>query len=140
MFERKKVISYESIFWRISGMRSIREYEILKRAEGAEISVYEMRFGSGRDMERHLMKRMLYPDEKLLELLNMCEVCRWDGFHGKHPKGVRDGIMFSFRAEINGGESIRAEGSENFPKHFREYRREIDRLLFEESAGGDCCG
>ena len=58
---------------------------------------------------------------------------KWDGFHGKHPRGVLDGDMFSFEAVINDGETIHADGSANFPKRFREFCRAVYQLLDEDN-------
>ena len=67
--------------------------------------------------------------EEFIEFLNFCNFGNWNGFYGKHPKNVRDGIMFNITAVINNGETFRAEGSENFPKGYRDFIKELDRLL-----------
>ena len=131
MFEKKTIISYESIYMRISGMRLTQEYEILHKDSGSEISDYWMRCASSGGMERELQRRVFCSDSQMLELLNQCDILKWDGFHGKHPRGVLDGEMFSFEATVNGGETIRADGSANFPKNFREFRRAVDQMLSE---------
>ena len=131
MFEKKTIISYESIYMRISGMRLTQEYEILHKDSGSEISDYWMRCASSGGMERELQRRAFCSDSQMLELLNQCDILKWDGFHGKHPHGVLDGEMFSLHAVVNDGENIRAEGSANFPKNFREFRRTIDHWLSE---------
>ena len=131
MFEKKTIISYESIYMRISGMRLTQEYEILHKDSGAEISDYWMRCASSGVMERELQRRAFCSDSQMLELLNQCDILKWDGFHGKHPRGVLDGEMFSFEATVNGGETIRVDGSANFPKYFREFRRAVDQMLSE---------
>ena len=131
MFEKKTIASFESIFMRISGMRLTQEYEILLKDSKAEISDYWMYCASGGGMERKLKRRTTCPEEQMLELLNQCDILKWDGFHGKHPRGVLDGEMFSFEATVNGGETIRADGSANFPKYFREFRRAVDQMLSE---------
>ena len=64
-----------------------------------------------------------------LELMNTCGVICWDGFHGKHPKNVKDGIMFDFRATVNDGQEIHADGSENFPKGYHDFVRELNKIL-----------
>ena len=133
MFDKARVESYDSVFWRISGMRGSREYEIVNQGDTAEISEYEMRCASGGGMEKKLIRQVLCPNSQILELLNSVEMMKWDGFNGKHPRGVRDGEMFSFRATVNGGTDIRAEGSENFPKGFREFRSAVGTLLSESS-------
>jgi len=58
----------------------------------------------------------------------------WNGFEGKHPFGVKDGEMLSFRAVVNDGKIIKANGSENFPKNFNEFRKEINRILSENNS------
>ena len=54
---------------------------------------------------------------------------KWNGFHGKHPRNVRDGEMFTFAAVVNEGEKISADGSENFPKNYRELKERLHVLL-----------
>ncbi len=129
--KEKNITSYESVFMRISGMRLTQEYEIMPKDSGTEISDYWMRCVSGGGMERELQRRAFCPDSQMLEILNQCNILKWDGFHGKHPRGVLDGEMFSFRAIVNGGEIIQADGSANFPKNFREFRRAVDQMLSE---------
>ena len=129
IFEKKRIISFESISWRISGMRITREYEIIRRGNEAEISEYEMRCVTGGGMERCPERSALIPYDKMVELLNSYEAIKWDGFHGRHPRGVLDGETFSFEAIINDGVNIRAGGSANFPKHFREFCRAVYELL-----------
>lgn len=131
MFEKKTIASYELIFLRLSGMRLTQEYEIIPKDSGAEISDYRMCINKAGDWERVLERRVYCPEDQMLELLNRFNVWKWDGFHGKHPHGVLDGEMFSFRATVNNGETIHAEGSANFPKNFHEFHRGIDRLLSE---------
>ncbi len=65
----------------------------------------------------------------MISLLNATDIIRWDGFHGKHPRGVRDGIMFTFSASVNGGRTVRADGSANFPKGYRELVRTLNAML-----------
>ena len=69
--------------------------------------------------------------QTMIELMNTCGILRWDGFHGKHPKNVSDGIMFCFEATVNGGQMIRAEGSANFPKGYHKFVRALDAMLAE---------
>ena len=133
IFEKKKIVSFERVFWRISGMRITREYEIVRRDDKAEIYEYEMRYITGGGMERFPERSAIISSDQMIELLNTYEVIKWDGFHGKHPRGVLDGDMFSFEAVINDGETIHADGSANFPKRFREFCRAVYQLLDEDN-------
>ena len=102
----------------IRGMRGGCVY----RLEGGELCRYrEKSFG---DLE---LEGKAACD--LVSLMNTCEVFRWDGFHGKHPRGVSDGDMFDFKAEVNGGVRIYACGSANFPKGYRELVRAFGEML-----------
>ena len=74
--------------------------------------------------------------QTMIELMNTCGILRWNGFHGKHPKNVSDGIMFRFEATVNGGQEIFADGSENFPKGYREFVRALNSMLAESE--NDC--
>ena len=81
---------------------------------------------------KRIMPRAKGSADRILKLLNDCELISWDGFHGDHPKDVKDGIMFSLKATVNGNRNIRAEGSENFPKHFRELWKGMDAILRDQ--------
>ncbi|MBR0146861.1 MAG: hypothetical protein IJM25_09390 [Eubacterium sp.] len=131
MFKKPPITAYTSLSWNISGMRVTREYEILHKGEDTEVSEYELRCVTGGGRERQLLRRVLCTEQRMLELLNAFDIMKWDGFHGKHPRGVLDGEMFTFRATVNDGVSIRAEGSANFPKGFREFRSAVHLLLEE---------
>lgn len=95
-----------------------------------EITEYWIYYTSGKN-ERRPKRIAVCSEEEMLRLLNECEVMKWDGFHGKHPIGVKDGEMLSFTAIVNDGQTVKAEGSENFPKHFREFRNNIFKMLSE---------
>ncbi|MCR5149223.1 MAG: hypothetical protein K6C35_09705 [Eubacterium sp.] len=129
VFRIKKIDSFEKIEWNISGMRITRKYEIINKGDEAEVSEYEMHCVTGGGMEPHLERRVLCPNEKILEILNSVEAVKWDGFHGKHPRGVLDGETFSFEAVIDNNQTIKAGGSANFPKHFRDFERAVYELL-----------
>ena len=73
--------------------------------------------------------------QTMIELMNTCGILWWDGFHGKHPRSVKDGTMFIFKATVNGGQEIFADGSENFPKGYREFVRALNSML--EESGND---
>ena len=136
LFDSKKnesITSYEKVFWRISGMRCTDEYEIISKDGNAEITEYRMYCASGGGMERRPERSVTVSDEEMIKLFNDCQILKWDGFHGKHPKNVRDGEMFTFSATVNEGRTIQADGSANFPKYFREFRNEIYKMLSEGS-------
>jgi hypothetical protein len=126
----KKIEAFTRILLRTSGMRFTEEQEILMVGEEAQVSLYGIRYSKDGD-ERVLEERVLCSPERVLELLDRCGVLKWDGFWGAHPKGVRDGIMFSLKAEVNGGQVISAEGSENFPRHYREFTDGLREILRE---------
>lgn len=114
-------------------MRGTREYEIIDHGESSEVAEYGIYYRKPED-ERRLERRAVCPTSQILELLNACHIPGWNGFEGRHPKGVHDGEMFSFTATVNGSEKIKASGSENFPKHFREFRRAVGEILNAQTA------
>ena len=124
----EKITSFERITLHISGMRFRSEYEILMKGTQAEITQYSIRCSKDGD-EKVPEKSALCSKYEMLDLLNKCSLLSWDGFHGKHPKGVKDGIMFSLQAVLNGGKTIKAEGSENFPRHYRDFTDGLYSLL-----------
>ena len=123
-----KITSFEIVTLRLSGMRFTTEYEIVMKSKKAEVTEYEIRYEKNGDKRVPESKTVCSPD-RVLKLLNDCELLTWDGFVGNHPKDVRDGIMFSLKATVNGSRKIYAHGSENFPEHFREFWNGLDAIL-----------
>ena len=124
----EKIESFEIVTLRLSGMRFTVEYESVMQGKKAEVTEYEIRYEKKED-KRVPERKTVCSADKVLTLLNDCELVSWDGFVGNHPKDVKDGIMFSLKAAVNGGRKISAHGSENFPKHFREFRDGLNNLL-----------
>ena len=133
MFKRKTISTFSEIELKIMGMRMTEVYRIVCNGDLSELSMYYERY-TGKKDEYDLIKSASCSTEAILELLNRCNIAKWDGFFGKNPIGVRDGYMFDFTAQID-GESVRASGSNNYPKNYREFRDEIIRLLNEQTDG-----
>ena len=53
----------------------------------------------------------------------------------QHCALAQQGIMFDFRATVNDGQEIHAEGSENFPKGYHDFVRELNKILTEHKDG-----
>ena len=126
-----RINTFDMITLRMSGMRFVTEHEIVMRDGTAEVSLYGIRYGQNKD-ERILEERTVCDQSIVLELLNDCGLLSWDGFHGSHPKCVKDGIMFTLKATVNDGKTIYATGSENFPRHFRDFTDGLYKLLKAE--------
>lgn len=123
------ISSFEIVTLRLSGMRFTNEYEIVMKDQEAEVVEYEIRYRKEEGKTRVPVSKAVCSADRMLTLLNDCELISWDGFHGAHPKDVRDGIMFSLKATVNGARKIEADGSENFPNHFRELWNGLDNIL-----------
>ena len=95
----------------------------------AEVAKYGIRYTDGED-KRIVELKNTCEKERILKLMNDCDLLSWDGFVGQHPKDVLDGIMFTMNAIIN-GKKIHATGSENFPKHYREFTDGLFQILKE---------
>lgn len=130
----RAITTFERITLRLSGMRGVTEYEIVGKDGRAEVSQYGIRFSRGED-SRVLERRALCDENTVLTLLNDCRLLSWDGFDGPHPKGVLDGTMFTLQAVVNGDQKISAQGSENFPRHYREFRDGLHQILEQQN---DC--
>ncbi|MBS7262510.1 MAG: hypothetical protein KIG36_02760 [Eubacteriales bacterium] len=126
---KKEIISFEIVTLSLSGMRGKVEYEIIARSPRAEVSYYTYRCAKNGGFERKPEERALCDEATILKLLNDCDLLSWDGFHGKHPRDVLDGTMFRLTATLNDGQTVRADGSQNFPKHFREFRDGLYAIL-----------
>ena len=127
----EKITSFEIVTLRLSGMRFTAEYEIVMKGKDAEVTEYKIRYEKNENKRVPERKTVCSPD-RVLKLLNDCELMTWDGFVGKHPKDVRDGIMFSLKATVNDSRKIYAHGSENFPEHFREFRDGLEAILSQK--------
>ena len=124
-----RIESFEIVTLHTSGMRHVCEYEIVMKDCNAEVSLYDLKFSQDKDDRRVLRKRAVCDEEKILKLLNACSLLSWNGFHGKHPKGVLDGTMFNLKASVNGGTQIYADGSQNFPRHYRDFTDALYEIL-----------
>ena len=123
-----EIVSFEIVTLRTSGMRYTGETEIVMKDGKAEVSQYGIRFTQNED-RRVLEKRAVCDEQKALKLFNDCRLLSWNEFDGPHPKGVSDGTMFSLNALVNGDKRIRASGSENFPKHYRDFTNGLYAIL-----------
>ena len=114
-----RIESFEFIKLHLSGMRLTEDIEITPQGEESLICSYKYVYRPG-GHDRELDVCAVRPAAEVLEVLNSCEIGNWSGFHGPHPPHVLDGTMFSLDASVNGGEKLRADGSENFPPKYKE--------------------
>lgn len=128
MFRHETITSFSAIKLKISGMRLTQVYEILCQGETAQLSLYWLRYVDHED-RYELQQRATIPAADMIDLLNRCGVLRWDGFSGKNPPHVLDGTMFGFTASVNDGRKIAASGSNNFPKHYRDFTGALNSML-----------
>ena len=124
----KSVSDIEYLSLRLSGMRLSEEYEIVTEGNQAQILYYMFSYADGKE-EKILKKRTFCSTQTVVEELNRVDFVKWNGFDGKQPKGVMDGTMFRLCATLNGGQSLRANGSQNFPKHFHELEQWLYDML-----------
>ena len=118
----KTVTDIEFMSLRLSGMRISEEYEIKANGSQSVISYYIFSYANSQE-EKLLKKRTQIPTQSVISALNSFDFVKWNGFSGKHPKGVLDGTMFSLTATLNGGKTLSANGSQNFPRHFYEFEQ-----------------
>ena len=130
LFKKEEITAFEIVTLHLSGMRVSCDYEMVMKDGKAEVSYYEIKYGSG-EPQRELIERAVCDEARALGLLRECRVIAWDGFDGPHPKGVLDGTMFRLDATVNGGRQISAQGSQNFPRHFREFEDGLRDILRE---------
>ena len=126
--QKKQINSFQVVVLKTSGMRGMAEDELRMNGKKAELSHYRISY-AGEDTQRMLEKRAVCEEETVLKLLNDCDLLSWDGFDGPHPKHVQDGIMFTLNATVNENQEISAKGSENFPKHYREFTDGLHAIL-----------
>ena len=124
----EKISSFEKINLFITGMRFSREYEIINKGEKTEIVLNFRKYLNGEE-KRIPDKKAETETESFVAFLNSIDFGSWNGFSGKHPKNVLDGEMFRMEAKISSENVINAEGSENFPKGYKDFIKELDLLL-----------
>lgn len=124
----KKITLIKELTLTLRGMRRSIVYEIINNADILELRLYREIFSNGENV-LELENSTMVDVHIFIELMNNCGVICWDGFHGKHPRNVNDGIMFSFTANVNDGQTIRADGSENFPKGYHEFVRGLNNMF-----------
>lgn len=122
------VTSVEAMTLTLRGMRGGQVYKFEAADESTELRRYRGVYQNGED-SLVLETAVPFGEEQMAELMNVCGVMSWNGFKGAHPKNVSDGIMFRFEASVNGGRTILADGSENFPKGYREFVWTINEIL-----------
>lgn len=130
MFKKEKAEAFTKLNLTIMGMRCTEEYEVICSGESCEAAHYFIMYGRPEGDRRELQKSAECSTQVVLDLLNQCNVLKWDGFSGANPRGVRDGWMIRFEAEIN-GKRIYASGSNNFPRHYSEFRDGIRSLVYD---------
>ena len=126
----KTITSLESMTLTLQGMRGSSVYEVISDSQKTELNIYREVFSNGEYVLK-LEKSTVCDTQEFIKLMNDCNVIRWDGFHGKHPRNVKDGIMFDFTASVNEGQTIHADGSANFPKGYNEFVRALNDMLTE---------
>ena len=123
-----KIKSFKKVTLHTSGMRHVTDYEIVNRGDEAEISQYAVGYCDGEEV-RQLQKRAAISAKRALKLMNKCRLLSWDGFHGKRPKGIKDGTNFILKATVNEGKEIYATGSQRFPPRYRVFTDGLHDIL-----------
>ncbi|MBR0462525.1 MAG: hypothetical protein IJJ00_07430 [Erysipelotrichaceae bacterium] len=109
-------------------MRGHQAYELISEGSKTKISMYRFFYRDNKECKELQLSTECGNDE-VLKILNDCRLMSWDGFKGKHLKNVHDGTMFDLEAIVNEDKTIRAEGSQNFPKHYSELMGWINEKL-----------
>ncbi len=128
--KRQKIFSIEAMTLTLCGMRFCHVYKIEGEGEQRNLRRYLKVYSGGEDSLK-IEKSVPCNMQTMIDLMNTCGILRWDGFHGKHPKNVCDGIMFRFEAAVNGKKTVRADGSENFPKGYYIFVSALKEILAE---------
>lgn len=124
----RSIVSLEKMTLTLREMRGSRLYEAVCTGEKTELKLYRETFSNDKPV-RVLERSAVCDSSELIGIMNKCGIAGWNGFHGKHPKRVADGTVFSFTATVNGGREIRADGSANFPKGYSEFTTALNGIL-----------
>jgi len=122
----EKVESFEKLTITNSTMCGIYEYEAVNTDRNVDVAYYSVYYKDGKS--RRLLEKASCDSKTFMEILDKCGILGWNGFHGKRPEGVLDGVTFQAEAVVN-GRSIFADGSENFPAGYHELMNEIYDML-----------
>ncbi|MBQ9976158.1 MAG: hypothetical protein IJP16_06570 [Clostridia bacterium] len=125
---KRNVNTVEEMTLTQRGMRGGTVYKIENKDGRVELRRYREIY-SGEETALEPEGSAVCEAEAFVELMNSCGVMQWNGFHGKHPKNVSDGITFSLTATVNGGESITADGSARYPKGYLDFVRALGGML-----------
>lgn len=125
--EKSDVTAVENLLLKVMYMRGTFEYEIICDDGEATVSKFRIVYENG-EGRRKLRGSANLQVEDVCTKLNEFEISKWNGFFGKHPKNVSDGVMFDLTATLNGDKKLHAEGSENFPPHYHDLVRWFDEL------------
>ncbi len=104
-------------------------YEIAEKDGDIELCRYSVIY-SGVDEELELEQSAICETQEFIELMNTCGVTRWDGFD-KNNHRVMDGTSFTFKATVNDGQTISADGYAKFPKGYSEFVAGLESILEE---------
>ena len=126
------VASIEELTLTLHGMRGSYTYRFAHDGRASVLRGYCERYENGK-ASLVLDADVPCDMQTMLDLFSACGISRWDGFHGKHPRNVLDGIMFRFDAKVNGGETITADGSANFPKGYHAFVGALNEMLADEN-------
>ena len=128
------ISSFERLTLKIMTMRGSYEYEVTACGESARAVHYVYRYIDGKEVKTP-EREALVSAEAVTALFNSCGLERFDGCRGKHPKGVKDGVMFTLEATVNDNKTIRAEGSESFPRGYQELVSGLEGILNNTQTG-----
>ena len=125
---KKKVESFDVVTLWLGGMRQTVEWELVMKDGRAEVTLYRIVYGQGKE-RREPVRRAACDANEALRLLNDCRLLSWNGFDGPHRKGVCDGTVFRLSATVNGDQTVQARGSQNFPRHYYDLLNGLRDLL-----------
>ena len=126
LFGRKKVESFSEIALSITYMGGREELKAICKGACTEVTFRNVYPEPNEPPEP--LSETTCDTGTIIELLNGCGIMKWDGFHGKQPRYMVDGEMFTFEATVNDGDKIHASGSNNFPKGFWELRNGLRKI------------
>ena len=127
---KETITSFENITLRLTGISVCIEYEITMKGEEARVAKYGIMF-NGRQERKTTVLETFYSKERMIKLLNDCDLLSWDGFSGYPPKRKEDKVVvYELKAIIN-GRTISASSSEIRPEHYQEFNDGLNEIIFE---------
>lgn len=100
-------------------------YTAEKEEGGCFLTIESLIYNDGETFRTEIPKETF---DKVIEAVDFSEVYKWNGFSKSDPD-VLDGYGFSMKLRYANGKTVRAQGSNSFPKGYGQFAKDIGDLF-----------